>query len=193
MADVAPHVARIHRRIVVVAVDLAASGDLAVTPPVFVHAAAHVVLAVLRARQRDAPQVEVVVLRARVKQDGIMLAAEVFLRAPAALVAPDDFVQEHILPEDLVAQQAGIRARPPVQMQIQHTRGQQEVFRAFNQRTQQFQIFLRVGKAVDIRRIFRHRATRFPAGRAEAAAARERLPRHERRINIHRLHLPRQR
>ena len=60
MGDVRPHVAGVDGRIVIIAVDLAAGLDLGIGAPVLIHAAAHVILAVLGALQRHAAQVEVI-------------------------------------------------------------------------------------------------------------------------------------
>ena len=81
-----------------------------------VHAAAHVVLAVLGALQGDAPQVEVVILRAGVEEDGVVLAGEAPLRRAAGFIVPYDFVDEVVITEYFIQQSLHVVGAVPVQV-----------------------------------------------------------------------------
>ena len=120
-----------------------------------------------------------------------MLAGEELLGAAAALVGPDDLVEEGVLPEHLVAEQPPIRAGAPVQVKGQHTGRLQQVMGVLNQPPQQRQIGFPALILVGEGRVFRCRPARFPARLPKPAAPGEAVPRHEGRVDIHALRLPR--
>ena len=189
MGDVRPYIAGVDGRVVVVAVDLTAGLDLGIGAAVLVHAATHVILAVLGALQRDAAQVEMVILRLGVEEDRVVLAGEVLLRAAAALVAPDDLVEEELFAEDLVADHPSVGAGMPVQVQGQHARALQQGIGILHQAAQEAQICLPGAVAVRIGGVLRRGTARLPACLTKAAAAGEAVARHEGRVDVHALDL----
>ena len=189
VGDVRPDVAGVDGRVVIIAVNLAAGLDLGVGAAILIHAAAHVVLAVLGALQGDAAQVEMVVLRAGVEQDGVVLAGEVFLRAAAAFVAPDDLVEEELLAKDLVADDAAVGRGVPVQVDGQHAGLAEQRVGVLDQPAQEVQVSRLVLKFVCKSGELGGGTARLPASLTEAATAGEAVPGHEGRVDVHALGL----
>ena len=193
MADIRPDVARIDRLVVVVAVFLAVRGDPGKHPSLFVPPAGHMVPPLPAPGQRNAGQVKEIFVALRVEQDHVVFPGEIPLRPPAALIAPDDLVEEPDLAEHLVAHDPGRRRHSPVKVQVEHTRLRQQLLPDGNDPPQEPQVLLLAGIPVLVRRIARSRRPRPPSLLAVRTAAYKLLPGHEGRVHIDALCLPGQR
>ena len=190
MADIVPDVAGIGGLIVVIAVFFAAGHDRAIAAPVFIHGAAHMVAARLVARNRHGLEVEIIRSRPRIKQNHVVLARKIAARTAARLIAPDDFIEEIALAENLVHQQPQMRVHPAVDMQkdgaflFKQFAGKQQ--RLFHHR----QIFRAIRPAVVISGQIEAGRSVFIAAFANAHLHIELLARVKRRIKVDGLHLP---
>ena len=108
----------------------------------------------------------------------------------AALVCPDDLVQEPGFPEHLVAHHPGRRRHAPVQVQVHDARLIQQIPRRPDHPPQQPQVFLFPGIPVRVGGIAGRRGARPPSGFPVGAPAHKLLAGHEGRIQVHALRLP---
>ena len=118
-----------------------------------------------------------------------MLAGEVLLRAAAALVGPDDFVEEELLTKDLVADQPAVGGGMPVQVEGQHARAAEQLVGVLDQPAQEGQVGVLGAVAIRIGGEFRRGTAGFPAGLAKTTAAGEAVAGHEGRVDVHALGL----
>ena len=119
-----------------------------------------------------------------------MLPGKMPLRPAAALIGPDDLVQEPGLPEHLVAHDPRLRCHAPVQVQVKHAGLVQQFPCRPHQAAQQPQVFLFPGIPVAVRRIPRRRTSRPPSLFPVRPAAHKLFSRHERRIQVNALGPP---
>ena len=188
VAHVVPHVARIHRLVVVIAVLLAGGHDRAVCAAVLVDAALHVIAAGLAAGDGHRPEVEVIRARLRVEQDHVVLSGEVRPRPPAGLIGPDDLVEEIALAEDLVHQQAHVRVHAAVDVQEDGAFLLHQVARERKRVAHHGKVRLAAGPAVVVRGQGDGGRAGLVALFADAHLHVKPLARVERRIQVHRLH-----
>ena len=122
-----------------------------------------------------------------------MLPGKELLAASAAFIAPDDLVQEAFPAENPVAENPGLGAHPPVQMQAEHALRPQELPAHGDHPAQQAQVALLVGKLVLIGRQAQARGALPPSLFPQRALPFEASAGHEGGIQIHALHLARER
>ena len=112
-----------------------------------------------------------------------MLPTEAALASSPGLVGPDDLVDEAVLPEELVAEQPGMGAAAPVQVQHHHPAVREEPPGVLQQPPEHGQIGIPVPVPVGEARVFRAELPLAPVLLPEGTAALEVVVRCLRRVN----------
>ena len=152
--------------------------------------ALHVVAAHIHAADRNRFQIEIIFFRLPVEENDVMLAAEELAGAAAGLIGPDDFIEEIVLAEDLVHQEAQARVHAEIDVKINHAGIAQKFFGSGDHFAHEGQIGLDV-EVVLIRLHDQRAGTGFPLLLAHAHAHGKAVAGAEGRIEIDQLNLSR--